>query len=56
MYLKLTVVSLGYHYLHGHLIDDVVCVEEKVVLELLSEAKHAQLLHFDISSGTAELV
>ena len=43
--------TLGDHNLHRHLVDDIVCVQEKLILELLSEAEHADLLYFETLSS-----
>jgi len=46
-------VSLRYHYLHCHLVDDIVSIEEEVVFEFLTQAKHANFLSLDISCGSS---
>ena len=42
--------SLEYHDLHGHVVDDVVCEQEELVLEFLAQAEHAHLLRPQVLS------
>ena len=39
--------ALDDHDLDSHLVVDVIAVEEQVVLELLAEAEHADLIHLE---------